>query len=358
MSHARLVVGLTYNLRGESMETFGAGPPEEGDDAEFDEWATVQTVAAVLEELGHRCVVIGSLPALMARLLRGERWDLVFNLAEGHHGYAREAQIPALLEEWRIPATFSDPLCLSVCLHKPTTQRLLRQAGVATAPFTVVRRPDDLDAVDLPYPLFAKPVAEGTSKGIGIDSRVTDPRQLQLVCAKLWERHGQPVMVERYLPGPEYTVGVLGAGADARPIGVSQPLFDEPTEPFLTALRKHDAPQKPVPARLLDDTSASRRIAALAVQAWHALGCRDAGRVDLRCDAAGEPYVLDVNPLPGLSPTYSLLPLQWESAGGTYPQLIAHIMASAEQRLPAETAPAIATAPGGTGVRSGRAGWR
>ncbi|MCZ0975037.1 hypothetical protein O1L55_34890 [Streptomyces albulus] len=247
VSQSRLVVGLTYNLRGESVEHFGAGPPREGYDAEFDEWETVQTVAGVLEGLGYRCVLIGALPALMERLLRGERWDVVFNLAEGHHGYGREAQVPALLEEWRIPFTFSDSLCLSLCLHKPTTQLLLRQAGVTTAPFAVVREPHDIDGIDLPYPLFAKPVAEGTSKGIGADSRVDDARELRSTCTRLLQRHGQPVMVEPYLPGPEYTVGILGAGADARAIGVSQTLHDRRTTPFLTDLRKRDASGQPVP---------------------------------------------------------------------------------------------------------------
>ncbi|MEU2360492.1 hypothetical protein [Streptomyces noursei] len=334
VSQSRLVVGLTYNLRGESVEHFGAGPPREGYDAEFDEWETVQTVAGVLEGLGYRCVLIGALPALMERLLRGERWDVVFNLAEGHHGYGREAQVPALLEEWRIPFTFSDSLCLSLCLHKPTTQLLLRQAGVTTAPFAVVREPHDIDGIDLPYPLFAKPVAEGTSKGIGADSRVDDARELRSTCTRLLQRHGQPVMVEPYLPGPEYTVGVLGAGADARAVGVSQTLHDRRTTPFLTDLRKRDASGQPVPVRALQDTGAAQRLAGLAVRAWRTLGCRDAGRVDLRCDAAGEPHVLDVNPLPGLSPTYSPLPLQWAGTGRPYRQLIARIMTAAEHRLP------------------------
>ncbi|MFF0628098.1 hypothetical protein [Streptomyces sp. NPDC004296] len=344
VSHSRLVVGLTYNLRGESMEPFGTAPPREGHDAEFDEWETVQHLSAVLEDLGYRCVLIGPLPALMERLLRGERWDIVFNLAEGHHGYGREAQVPALLEEWRIPFTFSDPLCLSLCLHKPTTQLLLRQAGVVTAPFAVVRQPHDIDEIDLPYPLFAKPVAEGTSKGIADDSRVDDARQLRLTCTRLWERHGQPAMVERYLPGPEYTVGILGTGADARAVGVSQPLHDQRATPFLTDRRKRDAPGRPGLVRLLQDTGAARRVAGIAVRAWRALGCRDAGRVDLRCDDAGEPHVLDVNPLPGLSPTSALLPLQWESTGRPYRQLIARIMASAEHRLPSSTAPMPASA--------------
>ncbi|MEV5238018.1 hypothetical protein AB0K89_02625 [Streptomyces cinnamoneus] len=328
-----MVVGLTYNLRGESMEAFGAGPARKGDDAEFDEPETVRTIAAALEGLGHRCVPIGALPQLMQRLLRGERWDMVFNLAEGHHGFGREAQVPALLEEWRIPFTFSDPLCLCLCLHKPTAQLLLRQAGVPTAPFTVVRRPGDVDGVGLSFPLFVKPVAEGTSKGVGPDSRVTDARQLRRTCTELLERHGQPVLVERYLPGPEYTVGVLGTGAAARAIGVSQHLFDEDGPPVLTGWGKANAGSTPLRTRLLNGDGPARDMAGLAVRAWRELGCRDAGRVDLRCDEGGTPHVLDVNPLPGLCPAYSFLPLQWEGAGRPYHELIAHIVASAAERL-------------------------
>ena len=208
-------IGLTYDLRADYL---AAGYSEE-ETAEFDGAATIDAIDSALREIGHQTDRIGNGRQLVDRLAAGDRWDLVFNIAEGLHGTAREAQVPAILDLYEIPYTFSDPLVLAVCLHKGLTKTVVGQAGVPTTPFAVVKQIEDVEAIDLPFPLFAKPVAEGTGKGITADSKIKDRDSLRRVCRDLLARCRQPVLVETFLPGREFTVGILGTGDEARVIG-------------------------------------------------------------------------------------------------------------------------------------------
>src|SRR5512141_2211608 len=151
-------VGLTYDLRAEYL---AAGYGEE-ETAEFDRPDTIEAIEGALRKLGHQTDRIGHVRQLVNRLARGDRWDFVFNIAEGLRGLAREAQVPSLLEAYEIPCTFSDPLVLALTLHKGLTQRVLRDMGLPTAEFFLVETEADIARVNLPFPLFAKPVAEGT----------------------------------------------------------------------------------------------------------------------------------------------------------------------------------------------------
>lgn len=155
-------VGLTYDLRAEYL---AAGYTEE-ETAEFDRAETIDAIEQALAELGHRPDRIGHARQLVARLAGGDRWDLVVNIAEGLHGVAREAQVPAILDVYQIPYTFSDPLVMSLSLDKALSKIVVRDAGIPTPDFAVVRAPGDLARVELPFPLFAKPLAEGTGKGV------------------------------------------------------------------------------------------------------------------------------------------------------------------------------------------------
>lgn len=190
-------IGLTYDLRAEYL---AAGFSEE-ETAEFDRPDTIDALDQALRSLGHGTDRIGSARQLIQRLARGDRWDLVFNIAEGLHGSARESQVPAILDVYDIPYTFSDPLVLAVCLHKGLTKLAIRSAGLPTPDFAVVERTEDLARIDLPFPLFAKPVAEGTGKGIGPSSKLGDRAALERVCRELLDRYHQPVLVETFLPG-------------------------------------------------------------------------------------------------------------------------------------------------------------
>ncbi|MGB5472732.1 MAG: D-alanine--D-alanine ligase, partial [Gammaproteobacteria bacterium] len=213
-------IGFTYDLRDEYL---AQGFDEEAA-AEFDRPETIDAIRAAIESFGHSVEPIGNLAALMPRLLAGERWDLVFNIAEGVYGHAREAQIPALLDAYRIPYTFSDATTLALCLHKGLAKHVVRDCGIATPDFILVETPADLAHIGLPLPLFAKPVAEGTSKGISAASKINDHATLGATCRDLLARYAQPVLVETFLPGREFTVGIVGSGNDARPLGVLEVL--------------------------------------------------------------------------------------------------------------------------------------
>jgi D-alanine-D-alanine ligase len=267
----------------------------------------------------------------MTALSEGRKWDLVFNFCEGMHGLGRESLVPALLDAWRIPYTFSDPVVLGVSLHKALAKRVVRDAGVRTPDFAVVESVDDIKGVSLRYPLFAKPIAEGTGKGITPASRISAPGELQAVCEELLKTHGQPVLVEEYLPGREFTTGIVGTGADATVVGTMEVVFLETAEAHAyTYVNKEYCDD------LVRYERAGGAVAAecerIALQAWRALGARDAGRVDLRLDGNGSPSFMEVNPLAGLHPRHSDLPIICTMAGVTFQALIGRILASARER--------------------------
>src|SRR5258708_5393385 len=211
-------IGITCDLQAEYL---AQGFSEE-DAAEFDSEVTVLAIEATLRGLGLEADRIGTVKALAARLVAGERWDLVFNIAEGVSGFGREAQVPALLDAYRIPHTFSDALVCALTLHKGMTKRVVRDAGVPTPDFVVVGQVADVASVALPYPLFAKRVAEGTSKGIGAASIIRNAGELMRTCRRLLRRYAQPVLVETFLPGREFTVGIVGTGRAASSLGVME----------------------------------------------------------------------------------------------------------------------------------------
>lgn len=331
-SHLR--VGFCYDLRDDHV---AAGMSPE-DAAEYDSPATIDAIAAALRDNGCEVERIGGLRALMPRLLAGDRWDLVFNITEGQNGYGREAQVPALLDAFAIPYTFAEPLVATVTLHKATAKRVLRDAGLPTAPFAVVAEPADIARVDLPFPLLAKPIAEGTSKGIGGDAVARDAAQLRTLCERLLRQFRQPVLVEAFLPGREVTVGVLGTGDEARTVGALEVHLLAGADADVCSYRNKEDCESLCRYSLATD-AAARQAERTALAAWRVLGCRDGGRVDLRADARGEFQILELNPLPGLHPTHSDLPILWTMGGRRYEDLIGGILASARQRL-APRAPA------------------
>jgi D-alanine-D-alanine ligase len=321
-------IALTYDLRNHYLEL---GYTEE-QTAEFDSPATIEAIAAALSELGHTPVRIGHVQELTRRLAAGERWDLVFNIAEGLHGLGREALIPALLDAYRIPYTFSDPCVMAVSLHKGFTKSILRDAGLHTPDFALVGEAADIESVDLPYPLFAKPVAEGTGKGITGASRIETPLELELCCRELLARYRQPVLVERYLPGREFTVGILGTGSRASVLGTLEVIIREQGEPGVYTYINKERCEELVEYRFVEG-EATRAVEDLALRAWRVLGCRDAGRIDIRLDADGVPAILELNPLAGLHPTHSDLPMIATAVGMEYRELIDRIVCSARGRV-------------------------
>lgn len=330
-------IGLTYDLRSEYLE---AGYSEE-ETAEFDRASTIDAIDDALRALGHETDRIGNAWRLVERLAGGDRWDLVFNIAEGLRGTAREAQIPAILDVYDIPYTFSDPLVLAIGLDKGISKLAVREGGVPTPEFAVVRNAADLKSIDLPLPLFAKPLAEGTGKGITAASKITRREDAWPVCEDLLRRFSQGVLLESFLPGREMTVGLVGTGDDARVLGTLEIVLRDEAEPDVYSYVNKERCEELVEYRLACPESDPEvaRAETLALKAWRVLGCRDGGRVDLRSDAAGEPNFLEVNPLAGLHPEHSDLPMICTATGVPYIELIREIVDSAAARFTKGTSP-------------------
>lgn len=321
-------IGLTYDLRDQYL---AQGFSQE-ETAEFDKEETVNGLETALQNLGFETERIGNVRQLISRLHERAQWDLVFNIAEGLYGLAREAQVPTILDLFRIPYTFSDPLVLSLCLHKGLTKRIIRDLKLPTADFALVETAADIDQISLPFPLFAKPVAEGTSKGITASSKISNHAQLKEGCLQLLEKFQQPVLVETFLPGREFTVGIIGTGANAQLIGGMEIIIQATTEGGAYSFDTKANYETMVHYQPIDSATLAL-CEPIALAAWRGLGCRDAGRIDLRMDAQGVPNFIEVNPLAGLNPVHSDLPILSRFSGINYQALVGKIMDSALSRI-------------------------
>lgn len=332
-------IGVTYDLRSDYL---AIGYSEE-ETAEFDSEITIAALCDALSGLGFVPERIGGVKALAERLTAGERWDGVFNFCEGFKGLAREAHVPALLEAYEIPYVFSDPLTMALTLDKAMCKRVVRDCGVPTADFAVLDRIEDAARIALAFPLFLKPVAEGSGKGVDVNSKVNNLVELERTAANLFAKFRQPVLVETYLPGREFTVAITGTGSDARVLGVSEIVKKanyvgdgygfENKEYWEDKVDIVGAP--PAEARTAGD---------VALAAWRCLRCRDGGRVDIRGDAQGKPHFIEVNPLAGLRPDYSDMCFIATREGVSYQAMIGMIMDSFLRRHPGLAARRVAIA--------------
>jgi D-alanine-D-alanine ligase len=322
-------IGVTYDLRADYL---AMGMSEE-DSAEFDAEVTIAGIVSALTALGHEPERIGNIRALTERLVAGERWDAVFNICEGLSGYGREAQVPGLLDAYGIPHVFSDALTLALCLDKGWTKSIVRNAGVPTSDFATIERAADIAKIMLPFPLFLKPVAEGSGKGVSARSKVNNAAELKSVATELLARFRQPVLVETYLPGREFTIGIIGTGDEARALGVMEIVPTEKAVSIDYSYENKERCAENIVYRVVDDAEA-RAAADVAVQAWRALRCRDGGRIDIRSDAEGRPQFIEVNPLAGLNPEHSDLCFLAGFQGLAYQELIGLIMGSFLRRHP------------------------
>ena len=303
---------------------------------EFAEWDNPATIAAVETALSR----LGNVVRLEAtedfpEKLRQTRPDIVFNIAEGFNGVNREAHVPAICEFYGIPYTGSDPFTLTLCLDKARTKETLAYHGIPTPRFALVEKLADLYhlAGKLVFPLFVKPVHEGSSKGITDSNLCRDRDQLFRQTEFLLDNYRQAVLVEEFLPGKEFTCAVLGNGDDATVlpiVGMNFETLPKGALPIYSYDAKFvwDRPEKPLeifecPARISKELQAS--IERVTLGAFRVLGCRDWARIDVRLDAKGEPNVIEVNPLPGILPDpaeNSCLPKAARAAGIGYDELI------------------------------------
>ena len=241
--------------------------------------------------------------------------------------------MPALLEAYDIPYVFSDPLTLALTLDKAWAKRVVRDQGVPTADFALIEQAADIGKVKLPFPLFLKPVAEGSGKGVSERSRVNSTGELRSVALDLLTRFRQPVIAETYLAGREFTVGITGTGEDAKALGVMEIRATAKGTQSGYSYENKEHWEDRVTLHLVDDAEA-RAAADVAVAAWQALRCRDGGRVDVRSDGQARPHFLEVNPLAGLNPGHSDLCFIARFQGLTYQDLIGLIVASFLKRHP------------------------
>lgn len=327
-STAAMRIGITYDLRSDYL----AAGYSELETAEFDRPDTIDALYDSLARLGYQPQRIGNIRQLAAQLVQGHRWDLVLNICEGLDGFGREAQVPALLEAYGIPVTFSDTLVSALALHKAHCKRVVHSHGLPTPEFVEVQSMSDLEKVNLAYPLFAKPIAEGTGKGVTPAAKISSAEQLQRVCADLLKQFRQPVLVEAYLPGREFTVGITGTGTDSVALGTMEIVLLEGSEPEVYSYYNKENCEEVIRYQTLQRGTLRDKIETLALAAWTCLGCRDGGRIDIRLAADGAPHFLEVNPLAGLHPHHSDLPIMATLEGISYDSLVKRIIDSASQR--------------------------
>ncbi|MEM2875371.1 MAG: ATP-grasp domain-containing protein [Candidatus Bathyarchaeia archaeon] len=333
-----LRVGLTYNLRRQPNPDEGL--PEDFY-VEFDSEETVDAIAEALRKGGCKVTKIEADERAYVNLSELKP-DIVFNIAEGLRGESRESHIPALLEMMGIPYTGSGPLTLAVALNKALTHQVLEVNGVPSPDFQVFTRPDEKINRRLRYPLVVKPLSEGSSKGIRNNSLVGDEVSLRRQVSWVVKTYNQPAIVEEFLPGREFTVGLIGNGEPTVLPIVEISLDELPSgaSPIYSYEAKWiwDLPEKPLnifhcPAEIPPELK--RKIERTAIKAFKVLNCRDLCRIDMRLDVKGNPHVLEVNPLPGLIPdpdAHSCLPEAARVAGFTYDQLVCTIFWQALKR--------------------------
>ena len=321
-------VGFTYNVKRDS------GGLDNDEQAEWDPPETIIAISNALARQGHIVVHLEATPDL-PRVLAEADVDLIFNIAEGVEGRNREAQVPALCELLGIPYTGSDSATLAIALDKALCKKVLMQHDILTPRFQVMETGRERLSPELRFPLIVKPNAEGSSKGIGTTNVVDSEEELRAAVRGLLERYRQPAIIEEYISGRELTVGLLG---DKRPrvlppmeIRFKDPSLDRPVYDFVVKQEWEEHVYYECPAKLTE--TARKNIEKIARDTFWALDCRDVARVDLRMDHGGRIYVLEVNPLPGLTPNYSDLVLISQAAGMDYDQLMSEIMMGGLRRL-------------------------
>jgi D-alanine-D-alanine ligase len=348
-SRPRWLVAVLANVKGET-DLPADSPPDAG--AEFDRTETIHAIQRALESGGHRSVFIPAdthLPVALQEI----HPDICFNIAEGLRGDGREAQVPALLEMFGIPYTASQVVANAISLEKTLTKRLWRDSNLPVTPFQELSAVDEaLRRPGLRYPLFVKPAREGTGMGVDLGAVVNDDVELRERVAYVLSTYRQPALVETFLPGREFTVGVLGrrdvAGSTQRPHlygpdGFHRfPILEIESQRSVTPgvygykakskdLWESGAPGYLCPADI--EPKLVDQLQRLALRAHRAISAVDVSRVDFRLDADGNPYLLEINTLPGLNPEISDLCIMSAAEGLPYEHLILEILDLAAARF-------------------------
>jgi D-alanine-D-alanine ligase len=327
-------IGLSYDLK-ETITLQQASCDDSYE--EYDSLETVELIATSLEAEGHTVTMLGGGRDFLSKVL-DNRVDFVFNIAEGRGTYrSREAQVPSILEMLSIPYSGSDPQCLAICLDKPLTKKLVALEGVSTPTWRIISDRQELHEINrcrFLFPAIIKPAYEGSSKGIRLTSLVEDAEQANEVIECLLDKYHQPAMMERVILGDEVTVGIVG-NSPAKVLGVMRILPKQRNDYFLYTLdvkRNYlELVDYECPAGL--DQKVLQRIQIASLKAFEVLGCRDFARLDFRISAGGVPYLLEVNPLPGLG-SHSDLVIMAQKLGWNHRQLTSAVLSAALERYP------------------------
>jgi len=326
------IVGITYDLKSD-WQTSGDDPVDAA--AELDGHRTIECLKSALESAGHKVVLIGGARRLIDCITKDDlKVDIVFNISEGFKGRNRESQVPAILDAYHIPFVGADALTLGVTLDKVMAKKCFIAEGIPTARYFKAKAEDNLFELNtIGFPLFVKTLHEGTSKGITQASRVENFQQLKEQVDHICRNYKQAALVEEFIKGTEFTVAIIGNNpAQAMPV-VQYAIAGK------TALGNEFYSYRHVAEKLVEhicpapiEEKLAKRLQELALKAYQAVDCRDFGRVDFRVDEAGNPYVLEINPLPNLSPD-DVFVLFGKVKGMSYDQIINKIMDEALLRL-------------------------
>lgn len=318
---------MTYDLKTEYV--FRSTDPKDAN-AEFDHPDTIQVIREAIEAMGHSVVLIGDVEGLL-KALDHLKVDLVFNIAEGRSGRNREAQVPILLEMRGVPFTGSDGLTQALTLDKRMTKKVLLSEGIPTPRFFEIAHPDSAIPVDASFPLILKPRFEGSSKGLSDRSVVHSAEELKRQAEWLIQTYRQPALAEEFIRGNEFTVAIIGNEApEVYPVvRIQIDGKDELGDLFYTFSRIASGARYVCPARI--DAKLETRLQELALRTYRAVECRDFGRVDFRVDAAGNPFVLEINSLPSLS-TEDVFGILAQHIGISYAEMVARVVETAIQR--------------------------
>ena len=352
MFSSRLNVALTYNVKPESesfLENLSPNLKKRINQqknnvdtfAEWDSWDTIDAVKSALEIFHNVSLVEADLSSF--ELLKSLDPDIVFNIAEGFFGESREAQIPAILDMLQIPYTGSDPLTLATCLDKARTKEILSYYAIPTAPFLIANEIDQIKNLKLTFPLFVKPVWEGSSKGIFSSSFVSNTKELSKQVERIITEYSQPALIEEFLSGREFTIAILGNGDEAEVLPIVEIEYKDFPEGFIPIYSYEakwilDTKENPLdvfscPANL--SPVLETKIRQVALNAYKTLRCRDWSRIDIRLNADNIPNIIEINPLPGILPDpkeNSCFPKAARTAGLSYDEMLNKVLFAAAKR--------------------------
>jgi D-alanine-D-alanine ligase len=352
LSNVRLNVALTFNVKPEAETFLDEVPPTRNPSqheykfavdtyAEWDTWETINAVRDAIETIHNVSLVEADTDAYGK--LKELKPDIVFNIAEGLHGFNRESQVPAMLDMLKIPYTGSDALTLGICLEKSRAKEILTYHKIPNAKFFVASQPGDTEKSLADFPVIVKPVSEGSSKGIFSSSLVNTPAELNDEILRVKNGYNQPALIEEFLPGREFTVALLGNGDETIVLPIIEiryekfpenvvPLYSYEAK-WILDTKENNFDVFDCPASL--SPALEEQIKSIAIKTYRVLNCKDWSRIDLRLDKNGVPNVIEINPLPGIMPDpneNSSFPKAARAAGMSYEQMIRNVLNAAIRR--------------------------